>query len=65
VEFCIGHPKIDDEAHKPRILPMSPETADVWRAPLPEPSWLGGGLQEVTSLSGMPEVGSTGDQHRR
>jgi catechol 2,3-dioxygenase-like lactoylglutathione lyase family enzyme len=65
VEFCVGHPKIDDAVHKPRILPMVPETADVWRAALPEPSFVGGGLKEVDSLSGIPVPGSDGDQQRR
>jgi 2,3-dihydroxy-p-cumate/2,3-dihydroxybenzoate 3,4-dioxygenase len=36
VEFCTGHPQIDDATHKARILPMAPETADVWLSPLPE-----------------------------
>jgi 2,3-dihydroxy-p-cumate/2,3-dihydroxybenzoate 3,4-dioxygenase len=35
VEFCVGHPQLDD-AHQARILPMMPETRDVWLAPLPE-----------------------------
>ncbi|MFG2039826.1 VOC family protein [Dactylosporangium sp. NPDC048998] len=61
VEYCVGHPRIEDEHHKARILPMSPETADVWRSPLPEIVIPDMGLQEVDSLSAMPEVGSTGD----
>jgi 2,3-dihydroxy-p-cumate/2,3-dihydroxybenzoate 3,4-dioxygenase len=36
VEFCIGHPVVDD-THKARVLPLQPETADVWLSPLPEP----------------------------
>jgi catechol-2,3-dioxygenase len=35
VEFCVGHPLIDDETHRPRILPSTPETMNVWTAPLP------------------------------
>jgi catechol 2,3-dioxygenase-like lactoylglutathione lyase family enzyme len=35
VEFCIGHPQLDDATHKARILPMAPETKDVWLSPLP------------------------------
>jgi catechol 2,3-dioxygenase-like lactoylglutathione lyase family enzyme len=65
VEFCVGHPQIADEGYRPRILPMAPETADIWRSPLPDLAWTVGGLQEVDSLSAMPEVGSEGDQRRR
>ena len=35
VEFCVGHPRLDDETHRPRILPSAPETLNVWTAPLP------------------------------
>lgn len=62
VEYCVGHPKIDDEGYSPRILPMAPETADIWRSPLPEIS-AAHGLKQVDSLSAMPAVGSEGDQH--
>jgi catechol-2,3-dioxygenase len=37
VEFCIGHPQVDNGEHRPRMLEMAPETRDVWSAPLPEP----------------------------
>jgi catechol 2,3-dioxygenase-like lactoylglutathione lyase family enzyme len=37
VEYCVGHPKIDD-THVARILPAAAETIDVWRAALPEPA---------------------------
>lgn len=36
IEFCTGHPQVADD-HKPRTLPMAPETADIWLSPLPEP----------------------------
>ena len=36
VEFCTGHPQVDDATHKARILPMAPETADIWLSPLPD-----------------------------
>jgi 2,3-dihydroxy-p-cumate/2,3-dihydroxybenzoate 3,4-dioxygenase len=36
VEYCIGHPVIDDATHHPRILPTRPETKDVWLSPLPD-----------------------------
>ena len=35
VEFCVGHPQIDDATHHPRTLPSVPETMNVWTAPLP------------------------------
>jgi 2,3-dihydroxy-p-cumate/2,3-dihydroxybenzoate 3,4-dioxygenase len=37
VEYCVGHPQLDDASHQPRILPLAPETVDIWRSPLPEP----------------------------
>jgi 2,3-dihydroxy-p-cumate/2,3-dihydroxybenzoate 3,4-dioxygenase len=62
VEYCVGHPKItDDEGYTPRILPMAPETADVWRAPLPEIVTPTPEIAEVGSLSAMPAVGSAAD----
>lgn len=36
IEYCVGHPRVDDATHTPRTLPLAPETVDVWRAPLPE-----------------------------
>lgn len=36
VEYCVGHPQLDDASHSPRILPLAPETVDIWRSPLPE-----------------------------
>jgi 2,3-dihydroxy-p-cumate/2,3-dihydroxybenzoate 3,4-dioxygenase len=36
VEYCVNHPQLDDDKHIPRILPATPETRDVWQAPLPE-----------------------------
>ncbi|GAA0608301.1 hypothetical protein GCM10009547_07820 [Sporichthya brevicatena] len=38
VEFCTGHPQVDDETHCARVLPMSLETVDIWQSPLPEPA---------------------------
>jgi 2,3-dihydroxy-p-cumate/2,3-dihydroxybenzoate 3,4-dioxygenase len=35
IEFCIGHPQLDEATHQPRILPSVPETMNVWTAPLP------------------------------
>jgi 2,3-dihydroxy-p-cumate/2,3-dihydroxybenzoate 3,4-dioxygenase len=35
VEFCIGHPQLDDATHRPRVLASVPETMNVWMAPLP------------------------------
>jgi 2,3-dihydroxy-p-cumate/2,3-dihydroxybenzoate 3,4-dioxygenase len=34
VEFCVGHPQIDDATHHPRVLPSVPQTMNVWTAPL-------------------------------
>jgi catechol-2,3-dioxygenase len=36
VEFCVGHPQLDDATHHPRVLPSVPETMNVWAAPLPD-----------------------------
>lgn len=36
VEYCVGHPQVDDATHNARVLPMAPETVDIWRAPLVE-----------------------------
>ncbi|BBX65190.1 hypothetical protein MSAS_43640 [Mycobacterium saskatchewanense] len=36
VEFCTGHPQVDDATHRTRVLPMSAETTDIWLSPLPE-----------------------------
>jgi len=36
IEFCTGHPQVDDVNHRARVLPMAPETADVWLSPLPD-----------------------------
>jgi 2,3-dihydroxy-p-cumate/2,3-dihydroxybenzoate 3,4-dioxygenase len=35
VEYCTGHPQVDDDSHEARILPMVPESIDIWRSPLP------------------------------
>lgn len=31
VEFCVWHTQIDDENYRPRVLPVSPVTQDVWQ----------------------------------
>lgn len=60
VEFCIGHPQIDDATHRPRVLPSVPETMNVWTAPLPNLShqpdaaagtWLPGGELTVAGIA--------------
>lgn len=58
VEFCTGHPQVDDVTHKPRILPMSPETADIWLSPLPERTIEASSRSMVFSRNGPPENGS-------
>jgi 2,3-dihydroxy-p-cumate/2,3-dihydroxybenzoate 3,4-dioxygenase len=50
VEFCVGHPQLDDAAHQARILPASPETRDVWLAPLRSP------LEPGAVTSGIAEA---------
>ena len=37
VEYCTGHPRVDDASHEARVLPMVMEAVDIWRSPLPEP----------------------------
>jgi 2,3-dihydroxy-p-cumate/2,3-dihydroxybenzoate 3,4-dioxygenase len=36
VEFCTGHRQITDENHRPRRLPVTSHSTDVWSIPLPE-----------------------------
>lgn len=36
VEFCTGHPQLDDATHRPRVLQSAPETLNVWLAELPD-----------------------------
>lgn len=38
VEYCVGHPKVEDATHRPRRLGLAPDTVDIWSAPLPEPA---------------------------
>jgi 2,3-dihydroxy-p-cumate/2,3-dihydroxybenzoate 3,4-dioxygenase len=42
VEFCVGHPRIDDATHHPRVLQSVPETMNVWLAELPDHRGAGG-----------------------
>lgn len=60
VEFCIGHPIIDDATHHPRVLPSVPETMNVWTAPLPNlgyqadtanGAWVPGGELTVAGIA--------------
>jgi catechol 2,3-dioxygenase-like lactoylglutathione lyase family enzyme len=60
VEFCIGHPIIDDATHHPRVLPSVPETMNVWTAPLPNlgyqadaanGTWVPGGELTVAGIA--------------
>jgi 2,3-dihydroxy-p-cumate/2,3-dihydroxybenzoate 3,4-dioxygenase len=60
VEFCIGHPQIDDATHRPRVLPSMPETMNVWTAPLPNlghhtdaaaGTWVPGGELTVAGIA--------------
>jgi 2,3-dihydroxy-p-cumate/2,3-dihydroxybenzoate 3,4-dioxygenase len=36
VEFCTGHPQLDEATHRPRVLQSAPETMNVWLAELPD-----------------------------
>jgi 2,3-dihydroxy-p-cumate/2,3-dihydroxybenzoate 3,4-dioxygenase len=54
VEFCVGHPQIDDATHQPRILPSVPETMNVWAAPLPP-------LGPAPAAAAGPAAGGTAD----
>jgi 2,3-dihydroxy-p-cumate/2,3-dihydroxybenzoate 3,4-dioxygenase len=58
VEFCTGHPQVDDATHRARVLPMSPETADVWRSPLPDRAIEPSSRSLVPPASKPPEIGS-------
>jgi 2,3-dihydroxy-p-cumate/2,3-dihydroxybenzoate 3,4-dioxygenase len=53
VEFCVGHPQLDDDTHRARILPSTAETRDVWLAPLSNPFEPG----SVTSVSARADEG--------
>ncbi len=55
VEFCVGHPRLDDATHHPRILPSLPETMNVWTAALPEVR-----RHSVSSDSASPNRGLDG-----
>jgi catechol-2,3-dioxygenase len=63
VEYCVGHPQLDDTVHKPRVLPMAPETGDVWRSPLPDiaPRTVAEGAT-FDSWADIPQVGTAADQ---
>jgi 2,3-dihydroxy-p-cumate/2,3-dihydroxybenzoate 3,4-dioxygenase len=62
VEFCVGHPQLDDAVHRPRILPMAPETGDVWRSPLPDNTHQGAGLKEFASWNDIPKPGELAER---
>lgn len=36
IEFCVGHPQVAD-SHRARVLPIAPETGDIWLSALPDP----------------------------
>lgn len=52
IEVCTGHPQVDDATHVPRLLPMAPETVDIWLAPLPIPAE----IPAPATLDGVPAV---------
>jgi catechol 2,3-dioxygenase-like lactoylglutathione lyase family enzyme len=59
VEYCTGHPRVDDEAHQARILPMVAESIDIWRSPLPEPR-LAQPAPALDRLTGLDQPASNG-----
>jgi 2,3-dihydroxy-p-cumate/2,3-dihydroxybenzoate 3,4-dioxygenase len=61
VEFCTGHPQVDDATHRARVLPMAPETADIWLSPLPELTIEPSSRPLVLAGSTPPEIGSAED----
>jgi 2,3-dihydroxy-p-cumate/2,3-dihydroxybenzoate 3,4-dioxygenase len=61
VEFCTGHPQVDDATHRARVLPMAPETGDIWLSPLPEMTVTPSSSPLVISGTGPPETGSLED----
>jgi catechol-2,3-dioxygenase len=58
IEFCTGHPQVDDATHRPRVLPMSPETRDVWLSPLPDRVLEPSSHSLSTPSSAQPEIAS-------
>jgi len=52
VEFCVGHPQLDNDTHRARILPAAAETRDVWLAPLSNPLEPGSVTSPVTRADG-------------
>jgi 2,3-dihydroxy-p-cumate/2,3-dihydroxybenzoate 3,4-dioxygenase len=61
VEFCTGHPQVDDATHRARVLPMAPETGDVWLSPLPEVSVRASSGPLALSTVSSPAIGSAED----
>lgn len=59
VEYCTGHPRVDDETHEPRILPMALESIDIWRSPLPEPR-ISEPAPALDRLAGLAPAGANG-----
>lgn len=63
VEYCTGHPRVDDETHEARVLPMVAESVDIWRAPLPEPRLVepSPALDRLTGLHKPPDGNGAGE----
>lgn len=59
VEFCVGHPQIDDAAHRARILPSVPETMNMWTAPLPPLAKAGARPADAPEVTWAPGTGVT------
>jgi 2,3-dihydroxy-p-cumate/2,3-dihydroxybenzoate 3,4-dioxygenase len=56
VEFCVGHPQLDNDTHRARILPATAETRDVWLAPLANPLEPGSVLSPSANETGRLAV---------
>ena len=61
VEYCTGHPQIDDETHEARVLPMVLESVDIWRSPLPEPR-ITEPAPALDRLAGLAPAGANGER---
>jgi 2,3-dihydroxy-p-cumate/2,3-dihydroxybenzoate 3,4-dioxygenase len=64
VEFCVGHPQLDDATHRARILPSAPETMNVWTAPLPPLAGQRARPANDPAATWAPGTGATADGRR-
>jgi 2,3-dihydroxy-p-cumate/2,3-dihydroxybenzoate 3,4-dioxygenase len=62
VEFCVGHPQLDNDTHRARILPSTPQTRDVWLVPLANPLEPGAVLSPSALSDGGADTGALPSQ---